>query len=264
MTRCGTPKTSSPGSTSTAGTSPGGGRAIPTASGSPRSCSSRPGWRRCSLSTSASWKDFPPSRIWPRRRGRGGAGPLVRASATTGGRASSTRPPRRIAELGALPVDRRGSPRPPRHRRLHGGGGGEHRLRRGRAGDGRQRRAGPLPLPGPGRGPASRAARAGSSSPPPPSSSIPRRPGDSNQALMELGATLCSPRRPKCLLCPLAPRLPGGARRGTPSATRPEGEAGGRAAPAGGGGRRAGTAACSSSAARRTARSSPAPGSSPG
>jgi A/G-specific adenine glycosylase len=33
----------------------------------------------------------------------------------------------------------------------------------------------------------------------------PRRPGDSNQALMELGATLCSPRRPKCLLCPLRP-----------------------------------------------------------
>ncbi len=31
-----------------------------------------------------------------------------------------------------------------------------------------------------------------------------RRPGDSNQALMELGATLCIPRRPKCLLCPLA------------------------------------------------------------
>lgn len=30
-----------------------------------------------------------------------------------------------------------------------------------------------------------------------------QRPGDSNQALMELGATLCSPRRPKCLLCPL-------------------------------------------------------------
>jgi len=33
----------------------------------------------------------------------------------------------------------------------------------------------------------------------------PVRPGDSNQALMELGATLCSPRRPKCLLCPLRP-----------------------------------------------------------
>lgn len=31
----------------------------------------------------------------------------------------------------------------------------------------------------------------------------PERPGDSNQALMELGATLCTPRRPRCLLCPL-------------------------------------------------------------
>ncbi|MGA7109412.1 MAG: A/G-specific adenine glycosylase [Terracidiphilus sp.] len=33
----------------------------------------------------------------------------------------------------------------------------------------------------------------------------PRRPGDFNQALMELGATLCSPRSPQCLVCPLAP-----------------------------------------------------------
>jgi A/G-specific adenine glycosylase len=33
----------------------------------------------------------------------------------------------------------------------------------------------------------------------------PARPGDSNQALMELGATLCLPRRPRCLLCPLRP-----------------------------------------------------------
>jgi A/G-specific adenine glycosylase len=29
------------------------------------------------------------------------------------------------------------------------------------------------------------------------------RPGASNQAMMELGATVCTPRRPKCLLCPL-------------------------------------------------------------
>jgi A/G-specific adenine glycosylase len=28
-------------------------------------------------------------------------------------------------------------------------------------------------------------------------------PGDSNQALMELGATVCRPRRPRCLFCPL-------------------------------------------------------------
>jgi A/G-specific adenine glycosylase len=33
----------------------------------------------------------------------------------------------------------------------------------------------------------------------------PSRPGDSNQALMELGATVCLPRRPWCLLCPLRP-----------------------------------------------------------
>lgn len=32
----------------------------------------------------------------------------------------------------------------------------------------------------------------------------PRRPGDGNQALMELGATVCRPRQPLCLLCPLA------------------------------------------------------------
>ena len=31
----------------------------------------------------------------------------------------------------------------------------------------------------------------------------PRRPGDFNQALMELGATVCLPRAPQCLLCPL-------------------------------------------------------------
>jgi len=32
------------------------------------------------------------------------------------------------------------------------------------------------------------------------------RPGAWNQALMELGATVCLPRRPRCHLCPLAPR----------------------------------------------------------
>ena len=32
----------------------------------------------------------------------------------------------------------------------------------------------------------------------------PLRPGDFNQALMELGATLCLPRNPQCLVCPLA------------------------------------------------------------
>jgi A/G-specific adenine glycosylase len=32
----------------------------------------------------------------------------------------------------------------------------------------------------------------------------PKSPGDWNQALMELGATLCTPRSPQCLLCPVA------------------------------------------------------------
>ncbi|HZB88986.1 MAG TPA: A/G-specific adenine glycosylase [Terracidiphilus sp.] len=31
-----------------------------------------------------------------------------------------------------------------------------------------------------------------------------KRPGDFNQAMMELGATVCTPRNPQCLLCPLA------------------------------------------------------------
>jgi len=31
-----------------------------------------------------------------------------------------------------------------------------------------------------------------------------QRPGDYNQALMELGATVCLPRQPQCLLCPVS------------------------------------------------------------
>jgi A/G-specific adenine glycosylase len=31
----------------------------------------------------------------------------------------------------------------------------------------------------------------------------PRRPGDFNQAMMELGATVCTPRQPSCLTCPV-------------------------------------------------------------
>lgn len=43
----------------------------------------------------------------------------------------------------------------------------------------------------------------------------PRRPGDSNQALMELGATVCSPLRPDCPRCPLRADCVG-ARSGAP------------------------------------------------
>ena len=31
-----------------------------------------------------------------------------------------------------------------------------------------------------------------------------KRPGDFNQAMMELGATICLPRNPQCLICPVA------------------------------------------------------------
>jgi A/G-specific adenine glycosylase len=33
-----------------------------------------------------------------------------------------------------------------------------------------------------------------------------RRPGDWNQAVMELGATICTPRKPQCGVCPIEPR----------------------------------------------------------
>ena len=33
----------------------------------------------------------------------------------------------------------------------------------------------------------------------------PQRPGDHNQAMMELGATICQKRKPQCLLCPAQP-----------------------------------------------------------
>jgi A/G-specific adenine glycosylase len=34
----------------------------------------------------------------------------------------------------------------------------------------------------------------------------PEHPGDFNQAMMELGATVCTPRNPQCLVCPLSAR----------------------------------------------------------
>jgi A/G-specific adenine glycosylase len=46
-----------------------------------------------------------------------------------------------------------------------------------------------------------------------------RRPGDFNQAIMELGATVCLPREPRCLICPLNKMC---RTRGTLSATAPE------------------------------------------
>jgi A/G-specific adenine glycosylase len=47
------------------------------------------------------------------------------------------------------------------------------------------------------------------------------RPGDFNQAMMELGATLCTPRAPQCGICPLSPFCQSrGAERTRPQAAR--------------------------------------------
>jgi A/G-specific adenine glycosylase len=47
-----------------------------------------------------------------------------------------------------------------------------------------------------------------------------RKPGDWNQAMMELGATICTPQSPQCLVCPVRPwcRAPGAETR------KPQGE----------------------------------------
>jgi len=44
----------------------------------------------------------------------------------------------------------------------------------------------------------------------------PARPGDFNQAMMELGATVCAPRSPQCLKCPLAADCKTRGEHGTP------------------------------------------------
>ena len=115
---------------------------------------------------------------------------------------------RRAAQAiaGGFPRDYECDPRAARHRRLHGGGDRQHRLRSCRT-------------------PCSTATccawwRAWRTMLPTSASARTRErfraiaqdwldpadPGHFNQALMELGATVCLPRNPLCLLCPLAAR----------------------------------------------------------
>ena len=92
----------------------------------------------------------------------------------------------------------------PGHRPVHRRSDQQHRLRPRRAGARRQRRARPLPpVPHP----------AESAREPDAEEALghrrqallpPDRAGDFNQALMDLGATVCVPRNPRCALCPLA------------------------------------------------------------
>ena len=107
---------------------------------------------------------------------------------------------REIAARGGFPADRGGVARAARDRRLHlrrdrrdcvrrKGGGGRH-----------QCRAGHRPAPWP------RAARAASEVERLVLAMMPAdRPGDFVQAMMDLGATVCRPSKPRCGDCPLKP-----------------------------------------------------------
>ena len=91
----------------------------------------------------------------------------------------------------------RGAARASRLRPVHGGGGGFPGLQRGRAAGGRQRGARPArvhALRGDARARAWKIA----------ADILPAgRAGEFNEALMELGATVCTPRSPECPRCPI-------------------------------------------------------------
>ena len=88
-----------------------------------------------------------------------------------------------------------------RHRRLHGGGDRRDRLRPAGRGGRRQCRAGGRAARGDrdaaARRPSRRSARSSRRW------CRQTRPGDFAQAMMDLGATICTPRRPSCMICPL-------------------------------------------------------------
>ena len=91
-----------------------------------------------------------------------------------------------------------------RHWRLHRGSHRQHRAWRGGGRRGRQRGAGPLPAGGVGCIGRSREVRAPAKIGGLAAQLLdPVRPGDFNQAMMELGATVCLPRNPTMPECPL-------------------------------------------------------------
>ena len=105
---------------------------------------------------------------------------------------------REVARRGAFPRHRRRVAQATRNRRLHLGSDRRDRVRGKGAGGGHQRAA--------GRGAAVRARK-------PSHAEIERltlammpaeRPGDFVQAMMDLGATICRPKNPRCAECPLS------------------------------------------------------------
>ena len=126
---------------------------------------------------------------------------------------------------GRFPDDEDGLRALPGHRRLHRGGDRGDRLRPAGHGGRRQCRAGD--------GAAVRASRRRCRTPSPRSGARrqrwcrEQRAGDFAQAMMDLGATICTPRSPRCVLCPLGAGLQGrrlGRRRGACRAGAPKAE----------------------------------------
>jgi len=158
---------------------------------------------RWSSAIRPSWSAFPHWWRW-RLPGAGGAGCLER--------------PRLLRRAGMLHKARSLSPTIARQSALtaaelrccpasasNGGGCGQHRHGEPVARRRWQRRTRPLRIRAGGRQPLG-----GGYAVPPPLGGVgcklvdPLRPGDFNQAMMELGATLCLPRNPQCLVCPIS------------------------------------------------------------
>ena len=130
-------------------------------------------------------------------------------SATTAGAKPASRGPRDCcAARRQISARARRGAGAARHRRIHGGGGAEHRVRRAARGARRQRGAGPRAAGRDARRPARAAplARlaAAAQEQLAPRSPAHAAPGDWNQALMELGETICAPQIPRCPQCPVA------------------------------------------------------------
>ena len=110
-------------------------------------------------------------------------------------RSSPQRPRRQVSR------DGRRAAEAARHRPLHGGRHRGHRLRRGRDAGRRQhrarRRAPVRGAPAAARRQVARLKRLAATLTPA------RRAGDFAQAMMDLGAGICTPRRPSCLVCPV-------------------------------------------------------------
>ena len=171
--------------------------AILTASGSAKSCCSRRVWRPCLITTAFSSNAFPMSKLWP-RLGKTRCLPHGADSATTGARACCINARRNLFESTAVDF-----------RELL------ENFRRSRASDAT------LPPPSPASrlhepvavvdGNVERVLQrltgvnlaATQNWEQAQSLLASSRPGDFNQAMMELGATVCMPREPLCLACPV-------------------------------------------------------------